>query len=252
MSTGSLITLAMALAFAATHIFLGELRFLDRTPRSKWLSFAGGVAVGYVFMHVLPELGAHAATFETATGFDATLAEGLVYTLSLAGLALFYGLERALAVSTDERRATEGRDRPHHGVFWLHIAASALLILVITYLLSHREDTSPLGLVLYFAAMLLHFVTADFGSRSDHPELYDAKGRWVLVAATLGGWALGRVVELPEIAIGCLFAFLAGGVMLLVLKEELPEDRKSFFLPFLGGAVLYAGLVLAETYHVSA
>ena len=243
-----IITLAMALAFCAVHLFVGKLRWLDRTPRSRWLSFAGGVAVGYVFLHILPELGAHAGTFERATGLGARLAEGLVYTLSLAGLSLFYGLERALAVSRDERMAREGRDRPHHPVFWLHIGASALLVALIAYLLNHREDPSAAGLALYFAAMMLHFVTADFGTRSDHPEIYDARGRWVLAAATLGGWVLGLLIELPELVIGCLFAFVAGGIVLLVLKEELPQDRKSFFFPFFGGALLYATLVLGESY----
>ena len=245
------LTLLMALAFCAVHVFVGRLHFLDRTPRSKWLSFAGGVAVGYVFLHIMPELGAHAATFERATGFAAQLAEALVYALSLAGLALFYGLERALSISRDARREEEGRDRPHHPVFWLHISASALLMVVIAYLLNHREDPTAAGLALYFAAMMLHFVTADFGTRSDHPEIYDARGRWVLVAATLGGWLLGMLVQLPPIAIGGLFAFVAGGIVLLVLKEELPEERKSYFLPFLGGAVLYAALVLGET-HLAA
>lgn len=244
----TLVTFFMALAFCAVHLYVGKLRWLERTPRSRWLSFAGGVAVGYVFLHILPELGAHAGAFERATGFDAPFAEALVYTLSLFGLALFYGLERALAVSKGERSASEGRVRPHHPIFWLHIGASALLIAVIAYLLNHREDPTAAGLALYFAAMVLHFVTADFGTRADHPEIYDARGRWVLSAATMGGWALGLFVELPRIALGCLFAFVAGGIVLLVLKEELPEERRSYFLPFLGGAGLYAVLVLGEAF----
>ena len=242
------VTFLMMLAFCAVHYWIGVLKFLERSPRSRWLSFAGGVAVAYVFLHILPELGAHSESFEKAMGLGGAMAEGWVYTLSLAGLALFYGLERALSASRDQRKASEGRDRPHRGVFWLHIGASALLILVISYLLNHREDPTPIGLALYFAAMMLHFVTADFGTRADHPELYDRRGRWVLVAATMGGWGLGMAIELPPLAVGCLFAFVAGGIVLLVLKEELPEDRKSYFLPFLGGAVVYAALVLGETY----
>ena len=89
-------------------------------------------------------------------------------------------------------------------------------------------------------------MTADYGARSDHPEMYDSEGRWVLAAATVSGWALGLLLELPEIAIGCLFAFVGGGVVLLVLKEELPEDRRSRFFPFLAGAAIYAALVLGE------
>ena len=37
-------------------------------------------------------------------------------------------------------------------------------------------------------------------------------------------------------------------MILVILKEELPEERESSFWPFLSGTVLYAGLVLAEFY----
>ena len=54
MMPATLVTFLMALAFCAVHVFVGRLHWLDRTPRSKWLSFAGGVAVGYVFLHIMP------------------------------------------------------------------------------------------------------------------------------------------------------------------------------------------------------
>ena len=60
------------------------------------------------------------------------------------------------------------------------------------------------------------------------------------------GWATGLLVELPQLAIGCLFAFVGGGIILLVLKEELPEERRSRFVPFILGAGAYSLLVLAE------
>ncbi len=253
------ITLAMAIAFAGVHLFVGRLRFLDVEPRSAWLSFAGGVAVGYVFLHVLPELGSHSGIFAHATGLAEPLAEGLVYTLSLAGLALFYGVEKLILANrqnvaaaprsdpqSKDGKAGAARAQPESGTFWLHIAATSLLVIVITYLLNHREDYGVAGLTIYFVAMLLHFVSADFGSRAHHPEIYDAAGRHVLAAATMAGWALGQLVELPELAIGCLFAFVAGAIVLVILKEELPEERESRFAPFVGGAVLYAALVLGE------
>lgn len=239
------ITLLMALAFAGVHLFVGHLRFLEKTPRSRWLSFSGGVAVGYVFLHVMPELAANATTFRRATGLDAAAAEALIYALSLLGLALYYGVERAI-VSRVGERDKEGQGDEPGGVFWLHIGATSVLVAIIAYLLNHREDTSALGLALYFVAMTLHFVTADFGTRSHHPESYHAHGRWVLAAATLIGWTLGLFLELPELAVGCLFAFIGGGIILLVLKEELPEERESRFIPFAIGAFAYALLVLGE------
>lgn len=241
--TEAWLTFAMALAFCGVHLFVGRLRFLEVTPRSRWLSFAGGVAVGYVFLHVLPELSAHVTTFERAIGLDAVAAEGCIYALSLLGLALYYGIERAIKSSREERRAS---DAPESGVFWLHIGATSVLVAIIAYLLNHREDATAAGLALYFGAMVLHFVTADFGTRSHHPDLYDGRGRWALAGATLAGWATGLLVELPELIIGGLFAFVGGGIILLVLKEELPEERQSRFAPFAAGAGTYALLVLTE------
>lgn len=244
----TLVTVFMALAFCAVHLFVGKLRFLDVEPRSRWLSFAGGVAVGYVFMHIMPELGAHSGVFERATGLPAQFAEAWVYALSLAGLVLFYGIERAIVISRGGDGTDQAAARPGSGIFWAHIAVSAGLVAIVAYLLNHREDPSAAGLALFFFALLLHFVTADFASRADHPEIYDRAGRWVLVAATLCGWALGLVIEVPELMIGCLFAFIAGAIALVVLKEELPEKRESSFWPFLGGALLYAVLVIGERY----
>lgn len=73
------LTAALALAFALVHIFIDRLSFLDTVPRSRWLSFAGGVAVSYVFLHILPELGAHQETFALALDLGAQAAETRVY-----------------------------------------------------------------------------------------------------------------------------------------------------------------------------
>ena len=246
-----LVTGLMALAFCTVHLFVGRLRFLSVTPRSRWLSFAGGVAVGYVFLHIMPEIGAHGAIFREQTGLDELLAEALVWTLGLAGVVLFYALERSIILSRgNPARAHQAEggsgSRPQTGIFWVHIAASALLVFIVSYLLNHREETGWAALALFFGALLLHFVTADFASHGHFPEIYDHAGRWVLVAATLAGWAAGLAVNLPELLIGCLFAFVGGGMILIALKEELPEERESSLLPFILGAAFYAALVLGE------
>lgn len=63
--------------------------------------------------------------------------------------------------------------------------------------------------------------------------------------AIVAGWAIGLAGEIHEAALAVLLAFLAGGVMLNVLKEELPEERDSRFWAFLVGAAAYAALLLA-------
>lgn len=237
-------TLASVAVFALVHLFVGRLRFLAGTPRSRWLSLAGGVAVSYVFLHVLPELSEHQETVEArGEAAGANLVESEIYLVSLAGLAVFYGLERLVSSSRARSRARGGADDPEAGAFWLHAGSFAAYNVLIGYLLLHREQAGPASLAMYTLAMALHFVTSDFGLRQHYKARYDALARWIFAAAVGAGWLLGRAVEVSEVAVGVLFAFLAGGVVLNVLKEELPEERESRFAPFVAGLVAYAILL---------
>ena len=239
------LTLLCAAGFAAIHLFIGRLRFLDVVPRSRWLSAAGGVAVAYVFLHVLPELAAHQDSLAQNLARSPVFVEELVYLLSLIGLAVFYGLERIATVSRLRSRKRGGEDAVGGVVFWAHIGAFAVYNLLIGYLLLHREESGLRTLLFYFVAIGLHFVTSDFGLRAHHKRRYDALGRWIIAAAVLAGWGLGGLAEVSDIAVAFLFALLAGGVVLNVLKEELPEDRESRFWPFLIGATASSVLLLA-------
>lgn len=239
----TLTTAAIALLFAAIHLAGPRLRFLGSVPRSVWLSMAGGVSVAYVFVHLLPELAAHQARLASGA-VVAQAAQRSVYLLALLGLALFYGLERLARRSVRASRQ-RGEAGASAGVFRLHLASFALYNLLIGYLLLHREQTDGRGLAIYAAAMALHFVVNDQGLRQLHGAAYDRIGRWLLAAAPLIGWLLGTQLRVAPAALSALFALLAGGVLLNVLKEELPEDRDSRFWAFAAGAIGYTALLLA-------
>ena len=235
----------VALAFALVHLLSAKLAFLRSVPRSAWLSFAGGVSVAYVFIHLLPELAEHQAVIVRDDDVRDLLGaiEGHAYLVALIGLAAFYGLDRLARQSAlDARR--EGRPASD-GVFWTHLGAFAVYNLLIGYLLVHREDTDPGGLTIYAVALGVHFIVNDQGLEEHHGSAYDRAGRWLLAVAPVFGWALGLVTTISPAAVAALFAFLGGGVILNVLKEELPEDRESRFGAFAAGAGAYATLLMA-------
>lgn len=242
------IQLLIITGFVLVHLFAGKLRFLEGVPRSRWLSMAGGISVAYVFLHVFPEL--QEAQEHIGEGWQVvSFVEHHAYLLSLGGLVAFYGLERAVKLSQRERGEQPGPDSggstAKPGVFWLHIASFAVYNALIGYLLVHREEQNLRGLLFFSIAMTLHFFVTDYGLRQDHKDTYRRVGRWVLAAAIILGWLLGLSMDISEAATGTLFALLAGGVVLNVLKEELPEERQSRFSPFALGVVAYALLLLS-------
>ena len=234
----------LVVLLAAVHVFAGRLEFLNVVPRSRWLSAAGGISVAYVFVHILPDLAEEQQTLREAAGESLSFLEYHVYLVALVGLGVFYGLERSVKAS---RRRTGIKGQPgvaDTGIFWLHISSFALYNALIGYLLLHREEPGFQSLLLYAFAMSVHFVVNDHGLREDHKETYHRLGRWILAAAVLAGWVVGVAGDVSEAALAVLFAFLAGGVVLNVLKEELPEERQSRFWAFALGASAYAAILL--------
>jgi hypothetical protein len=235
-------TLFAATVLVVIHLLAGRLHSADGGPRSRWLSAAGGVSVAYVFLHLLPEL-AHGQKViaESATALTDVLTHH-AYLLALAGLACFYGLERLVKA---HRRALPEHGQSHAGMFWLHIAAFSAYNGLIGYLLEHRQTDGSGGLVTFAVAMTLHLLVNDFALQSHHNHLYVHRGRWVLAASVLAGWGFGQFVELPEPVVSAAVAFIAGAIVLNVLKEELPEERNSRFAYFLLGAAGYSTLMIA-------
>lgn len=222
-----------AAAFLAfIHFMSSRLRFLDAIPRSRWLSVAGGVAVAYAILFLLPELEKHQEAFADVL----FVGERGVYALTLLGLIGFYGLEKLARGDNED-------EQPSNDIFWVHIASYGLYNLIIGYLIV-REDREFTTLALYVIGIGLHFVVNDHGLRTKHRERYRRSGRWILSATILVGWGIGTATKIHSAVTAAFIAIVAGGVLLNTFKEELPEERESRFVAFSAGAFLYAGILL--------
>ncbi|SAL85505.1 ZIP Zinc transporter [Caballeronia arvi] len=226
------------------HLFGARLRFLEGTPRSIWLSAAGGISVSYVFVHLLPELAAGQEIIRKSVSGIFKALDQHVYLMALSGLVVFYGLERAAKQSHVEHDAASTETTSDTGIFWFHMTSFAIYNVLIGYLLANNfRSIRPL--IIFFVAMALHFLVTDFGLSKEFKRTYISVGRWLVSAAIVVGVVIGIFIRIPDVATSALVAILAGGVILNVLKEELPEDRRSRFTPFLFGAAAYAALLLS-------
>lgn len=236
------LSLCFAIGFVLIHLFSKNMKFLTTVPRSRFLSIVGGISVAYVFLHLLPELGFYQEELRgEVEGSAWSFLENHIYVLAMLGLSIFYGLEQMVKSA---RRDNGGEEKSSAGVFWIHIASFSLYNGVIGYLLVREEYRSEWGMLFFFIAMGLHFITNDKGLRAAHKEDYDKYGRWLLAVAIFAGWFIGALIEVDEVIISYLVALLAGGVILNVMKEELPEERESSFSAFCIGLLGYSLLLL--------
>lgn len=243
METQEIASLAAALALAAIHLLSGKLLSLRRIPRSGWLSAFGGISVAYVFVHLLPELAERQEEINSPGGAGLGLLEDHLYLAALVGVTVFYAVESHSLRSRSRRHEVEGHDRSGDGAFRLSIASFALYNALVGYLLMREELESLSALLLYTLAMGLHFVVNDTGLREHHKHAYDDLGRWLVTGAVLAGWLAGVLTEIPEETIATTLAAIGGGVILNVLKEELPRECSARLGPFVAGAAGYAALL---------
>ncbi|SDY35044.1 hypothetical protein [Citreimonas salinaria] len=223
--TEQILVFTLGAGFVLVHLLASRMDWLDRTPRSLWLSTAGGVSIAYVFVHLLPELGHFSRDTELHAG---------LYVAALAGFVGFYGIEAHIRRTSDDDAA-----------FRLHLTSYAGYNVVVGYLLDAQAREEPLaGLLFYAFALSLHLIINDRALAERHGARHAGGGRLTLAGSVATGVLVGAFVELPEAAVAVFFALLAGATVLTVIKEELPKQRQSRFGAFAGGALLYSVLLL--------
>jgi hypothetical protein len=246
-------TILIAGGLAAVHLFASRLRFLAVVPRSQYLSMAGGVSVAYVFVHLLPEISERQSELAVDAGAPAAVpgvaTELPLFLVALLGFTVFYGLEQFVVQSrhtAEGRQVTAALETSASALaFWLHVSSFAIYNALVGYLSLHREESGLAAAALYFVAMALHFVVNDHGLREHHREAYVHLGRWVLALAVVVGVFVGVLVDVPELVLSYLLAFLGGSLVLNAIKEELPEERRSSFGAFGAGVVAYTLVLLS-------
>lgn len=224
--------LVTAVALGAVHVLGGRAHRLHGMPRNWLLSAGSGVSVAYVFLHLLPEV----AALEEHLGHETS-----GWWLALAGLAAVYGLELLARRSPGSDDTAAAADLP--GL--VHLTAYAVYNGAIGYLLVERARASTTDLLLFALAMGLHLLVNDHGLREHHAALYHRVGRWIVATGVVAGAGLGTLLRAPPVVLEGVIAFLAGGVAMNVLKEELPRDRTARWTPFVVAAAAYGLLLLA-------
>lgn len=238
------ISLAFIIGFMIIHIFTRNIKFLDRKPKDRLMSFVSGGSIAYVFLHLVPELTHYQEVAEEAQlpGWLESL-DFVTYLATLAGIAFFYGISQLNEKSQEKNEQEKKITRPTKPVFALEIASFSLYNILIGYLLVDLSGDNFADYLIYFIVFSFHFIANNRMLHLTHEELYTNIGRWILAAAVFIGWLAYNTTETSELTIAFFSAFLTGGIILNILNDELPVEKNSSFPSFIAGLVLITVLL---------
>jgi hypothetical protein len=212
-------------------------RFTGRTKR-RWEALSAGVAMAYVFVNVMPELEAHRPVVAASATGVLLDAEKKIYLWALAGFVAFAGLSRLRFVKY------AGGSHDAEILYQGTMTGWSVYLLLIGYLMLHREDPSVLSLWLFVLAMGLHIFMVDTLLVERFAGRYQPWGRILLATSLIAGWVLGTTNALPDSFTSRIFAFVVGGVVITSAHEEESVEEGRRFWWFAGGAAAYGTLLM--------
>ena len=239
-------TIVAAGALALVHVFVGKLRFLNANP-ATWSSAAAGIGIAYAFLVLLPKLASAQSALQAVSepGLYGFLVHH-AYLVALVGLIIYYGMDVAVekVLVLADRRVW----RPAVKLLvYAHAGSLMGYYLLVSYLMSQQSNGSLVGyfsLLLFAAAMIVHYATIDFGLRQKYGGLYDLYIRWIFVVASTAGWFLAMVTQIPHTALALLNSLFAGALLVFTLKEKTPGSDRILFRPFLVAASSYSFVII--------
>jgi zinc transporter ZupT len=213
-----------ALILAFTN-FVGILLPVKKyVPRKWWLSFSGGVAVAYVFVHLIPEL----HNIKDVAG------SSLTFSLTLLGTIIYFGAAKFVKQSKntpDSRRA-----------FIIQMTTLVPYFFILGYFLERLNTLIALGS--YTIAVGIHLIGFGYDQKEDHKEKYTYWVVGTLAVVLLAGTIASFFYKFDELILNLLLAFVTGGILLNSIKEEIPTINQSRYWAFAAGAISVGVLLL--------
>lgn len=217
--------------FILVHLYANKITLMGWLWHGRFLSFASGVSFAYVFVDLLPAVSAGQPVLKESFQGILPYFDRHAYVIALIGVLFYYGLQRI---------SSKGSDR----AYWASLTGYGIFNFFVGASLADPEnpDIRPLGL--FTIALALHYFVHDHNLREDHPVAYDDRGRWLLSGALFCGWLAGLFIVIPPMVIALVVAFVAGGMLMNVMRYELPQKRAGNYPYFVLGAFIYTVILL--------
>ena len=233
-------------AIASAHWLAGKVATRPDREQVRWASFGGGAGMAYVFVHLLPELASHGQALSQAPGMESfapsPITEALLFLIALAGIMVTYSLD---VLATHERKA----GRVARSLHTLNFAAISYLY---AYSLPSLISTGLAYGILFTIAISAHVLLADRTMDARHPAIYRTRMRWVGTAALVLGLLHAALLHpVDDLHLAIATAFLGGGLLMAVFREELPAIDRARLGWFVAGTASMTSLLLLALTHAT-
>lgn len=223
------------LVLAFIHLFANRAQILGWIWQRNFLSFAAGISFAYVFVDLLPELEKGQSVLKRSFGDILPYLDRHTYVIALLGVLFYYGLHT---------QSKTGSDRN----FWISLGGYLLFNFFVGASLSDGNNPEIQPLLLFTIAMGMHYFITDHNAKEKNVLLYDQKGRWFLVLALFLGYIVGYLTSIPDTVVAIAVSFISGGVLLNVLRYELPKREQIGYYFFLMGSLIFTLIILNLDY----
>ncbi|MEC4894484.1 MAG: hypothetical protein SAL07_11780 [Oscillatoria sp. PMC 1051.18] len=184
-------------------------------------SLAGGFAVAYIFLELLPSL---------EVSHD--LVGERIYFLILLGFSVFYGIEFYM----ERYREKKAIARVRNSI----IMAQAFLYNLLLAIAIGEEAPETVFLALLFAILIsFHLLSNDLGLIEELEGKFIKYGRFVLILAIILGIAIHFISEPSIFLMDVIAALVAGIILYRVSQSELPEFDRAHFVSFVVGSLFF-------------
>ena len=240
-----ILVIICVVTIGSCHWLAAVISKQSESVQDRWASVGGGAGLAYLFVHLMPELTSGGETISQAAGMQSylpsALTESLLFLVVLLGVLIPYGLG---VISTQKPSTLQWAGIIRLGLF-------GLVSYLYAYSLPSLLTTGFSYGILYTVAISAHVLLADRTLAQNHPKAFRQRFRWIGSFALVAGVIHAAVLHpISDLALATATAFIGGGLLISVFREELPNAKQSrlgwFFMGLLSMTIL---LLIATTRH---
>ncbi len=191
------------------------------------ISFAAGVAVTYILLHLFPQV----AALSSIEGKS-------IFLYVLAAFTVTYLLQRHLHISHHEHILFKSNAQLHLVFFFIYHMIVGILL---TEIASRGKEEA----LLFFIPFLM-YISVEILPQRFH--LRHTFAKFLYACAPLFGALVAAIIPSVRGAVSSIFAELlalaTGTLLFIVIKQSMPSNRESKPIAFVFGVVLYSIVLL--------